>query len=262
MRCRVQRQRVFRSAFRDVAAGFVGCANRTIVAWLRCRSPLAESGCLCPLAPDWRTAIARPKDAPRFNRFSIQPSSRRCVAGGTGEVAQSALAELFGNGGNRSGKDRGSFLLILSERNFPKIQFAQNRGITEWPGPDSPPHPAHRRDGSAPEKRDSLRFFCAACPSAIHPSWRSWRWPRAWLLARNAPRAKLTTLILKPATIPPSGWTVWERSGRNKGVLIYKCILWSVAVGPPGRTPSHKRSRSIKQKRSECAIVTVLQTTT
>src|SRR5208282_2426624 len=44
-----------------------------------CRSPLAESDCLCPLAPDWRTAIARPKDGPRSIAFQF---SRRLRAGG------------------------------------------------------------------------------------------------------------------------------------------------------------------------------------
>lgn len=40
---------------------------------------MAESDCLCPLAPDWRTAIARPKDGPRSIAF---PFSRRIRVGG------------------------------------------------------------------------------------------------------------------------------------------------------------------------------------
>jgi len=43
----------------------------SIVVVLRRRSSLAESGCLCPLAPDWRTAIARPPERPPINRLSI-----------------------------------------------------------------------------------------------------------------------------------------------------------------------------------------------
>ena len=45
--------------------------------------------------------------------------------------------------------------------------------------------PRFRGWGAVPWRRSGRRkrFLtkpCAACPSAIRPSWRSWRWPRAW----------------------------------------------------------------------------------
>jgi hypothetical protein len=59
----------------DMASRVVLLASSGARCELRCRvllrASLAESGCFCPLAPDWRTAIARPIIGPRFNRFSI-----------------------------------------------------------------------------------------------------------------------------------------------------------------------------------------------
>ena len=94
--------RAFRSALLDSSEG-----KRTILAWLRWRASWAVSGCHCALAPRGAPRLPAPLRPP-CNRFSKLPSlSCRWIA--IGEVALSALAELFGNGGNTRGKGRGIF---------------------------------------------------------------------------------------------------------------------------------------------------------
>ena len=76
--CHVQRRGVFLFAFRGGCwASSAGCANH--LRSLCCRSSLAMSGCLCPLAPDWRTAIACPVTAPNQS-LSVQPPLPRRFA--------------------------------------------------------------------------------------------------------------------------------------------------------------------------------------
>ena len=152
-------RRAFLFAFRGVLlASSAGRLNPSRL--LRCWSPLAKSVCLCPLAPDWRTAIARPKGRPPLNRFFIQPSSSRREAPLVRSLCR-RWPSCLGTGGN-------------SERTetFQKFSSRKSGGIRIEP-PPIPPPPRHGAGTVWPNKKRFLTISCAVCLSAIRLSWRS-----------------------------------------------------------------------------------------
>jgi hypothetical protein len=99
----IRNSSLFPLAFRVVSLASSE-ARLNLLRSLRCRASLAMSGCICPLAPDWRTAIDRPRNGPRSiaAHFVATDVNSRRLACCVSLLSSAPTARRLANRGNAS----------------------------------------------------------------------------------------------------------------------------------------------------------------
>ena len=142
--------------------------ERTFIARLRCRPVTGRVRLPLRSSAARRTAIVFPVYDLQTVAF---PFSRRLRAGGLflGEVALSALAELFGTGGNPAWKSLRRFSIDVERAKLSKNPACAKTGYNALRGSLIPLPTRHPGGTVGPEKRDSLRNLArpALPPSSL-----------------------------------------------------------------------------------------------